>query len=71
MRQHGYRVEVIEFVPSRHTPRNTLLRATRTGAASPTPAPEVEELVHSWQVRPRLAELLSGPSNPGPDEPRG
>jgi SAM-dependent methyltransferase len=64
MREHGYRVEVIEFVPSRHTPRNTLLRATRTGAAAATPAPEVEELVRAWQVHPRLAELLSGPDEP-------
>ena len=32
LRLHGYRVEVVEFVASKHTPRNTLLRAVRTGS---------------------------------------
>ena len=31
LRLVGYRVEVIEFVDSRHTPRNALIRAVRTG----------------------------------------
>ena len=33
LRQVGYRVDVVEFVDSVHTPRNTLLRAVRTGTA--------------------------------------
>ena len=33
MRLQGYRVDVVQFVESKHTPRNTLLRATRTGTA--------------------------------------
>ena len=37
LRLVGYRVEVVEFVDSAHTPRNTLLRAVRTGA-EPSPA---------------------------------
>ena len=37
LRLHGYRVDVVEFVGSEHTPRNTLLRALRTGAE---PKPE-------------------------------
>ena len=32
LRLLGYRVDVIDFVDSKHTPRNTLLRAVRTGA---------------------------------------
>ena len=32
LRLVGYRVDVVEFVDSKHTPRNTLLRAVRTGA---------------------------------------
>ena len=32
LRREGYRVDVVEFVESAHTPRNTLLRAVRTGA---------------------------------------
>ena len=59
LRLVGYRVEVVEFVDSRHTPRNVLLRAVRTGApASPRLRREYDDLVRAWGVRPRLAELL-------------
>jgi SAM-dependent methyltransferase len=59
LRLLGYRVDVIEFVESQHTPRNTLLRATRTGAAPSAAArDELEDLVRTWNVHPRLAELL-------------
>jgi hypothetical protein len=62
LRMHGYRVDVVEFVASAHTPRNTLLRAVRTGAAAPPGAVrEYEQLVGQWQVTPRLAELLANP----------
>ena len=59
LRLLGYRVEVIEFVESQHTPRNTLLRAVRTGAP-PTDSVrgELEELTRTWGVHPRLAELV-------------
>ena len=61
LRMVGYRVDVMEFVDSRHTPRNLILRAVRTGAA-PTPGQVAEyaALLADWQVRPRLAELLAG-----------
>jgi SAM-dependent methyltransferase len=59
LRLLGYRVDVIEFVESQHTPRNTLLRATRTGAApSAGVREEYEDLVRTWNVHPRLADLL-------------
>ncbi len=59
LRQVGYRVEVIEFVDSVHTPRNTLLRAVRTGSAASTQArEEYDALVSTWHLRPQLAELL-------------
>ena len=59
LRQVGYRVDVVEFVESQHTPRNTLLRAVRTGAAaSPETRDEYAELVSSWQLNPQLGELL-------------
>jgi SAM-dependent methyltransferase len=59
LRLLGYRVDVIEFVESQHTPRNTMLRATRTGAApGPGAREELEDLVRAWNVHPRLAELL-------------
>lgn len=59
LRLHGYRVDVMQFVESKHTPRNTLLRAVRTGAA-PEPAlrQEYDDLVAAWQVTPRLDVLL-------------
>lgn len=61
LRLHGYRVDVVEFVDSKHTPRNTLLRATRTGAAAdPLQQQEYDTLTRQWQVRPRLEELLRG-----------
>jgi SAM-dependent methyltransferase len=60
LRVLGYRVDVIEFVESQHTPRNTLLRATRTGAdPSPAVLEELEDLVRTWNVHPRLADLLA------------
>lgn len=59
LRRQGYRVEVVEFVASEHTPRNTLLRAIRTGAAAePAVVEEYDELVAAWGLRPRLGELL-------------
>jgi SAM-dependent methyltransferase len=59
LRGSGYRVDVVEFVESAHTPRNTLLRAVRTGAApDPTALSEYDALVRTWQLRPRLGELL-------------
>ncbi len=59
LRQVGYRVDVMEFVDSAHTPRNTLLRAVRTGTASPRQAiDEYDALVSTWHLRPQLAGLL-------------
>ena len=55
----GYRVDVTEFVESKHTPRNTMLRAVRTGPAPERPgSTEYDDLVAAWGVRPRLATLL-------------
>lgn len=58
LRTRGYRVEVVEFVGSEHTPRNTLIRATATGVPASEAAREYDELATAWEVRPRLAELL-------------
>jgi SAM-dependent methyltransferase len=59
MQMVGYRVDVIDFVDSKHTPRNTLLRAVRTGAPRSDDARrELDELTVAWSVHPRLAELL-------------
>ena len=59
LRMSGYRVDVVQFVESRHTPRNTMLRAVRTGDTGDDALREdYAGLVAAWDVRPRLAELL-------------
>jgi hypothetical protein len=59
LRTRGYRVDVVEFVGSEHTPRNTLIRAVSTGGAATDRAEaEVSALEQTWHVRPRLADLL-------------
>jgi SAM-dependent methyltransferase len=66
LRLHGYRVDVMQFVESRHTPRNTLVRATRTGdpVGDGSVREEYDELVRDWSIRPRLAELLERDGRP-------
>ncbi|PZF89500.1 class I SAM-dependent methyltransferase [Micromonospora deserti] len=66
LRLHGYRAEVVEFVDSRHTPRNLLIRARRTGAA-PTAAQRADyrALVDQWRITPRLETLLTAGPAPG------
>ncbi|MFV3075996.1 class I SAM-dependent methyltransferase [Niveispirillum fermenti] len=60
MRQAGYRTEIIEFVPSEHTPRNTLLRAVRTGARPDArTTADYAALVKEWGVTPKLSTLLA------------
>jgi hypothetical protein len=60
LRREGYRVDVMQFVGSQHTPRNTLIRAVRTGTLSATMSAltEYDELVSTWGITPRLGELL-------------
>ncbi len=57
LRVHGYRVDVVEFVDSAHTPRNLLLRARRTGVAGPRD--DYDALTGQWGVTPALEKLLS------------
>jgi SAM-dependent methyltransferase len=60
LRLEGYRVDVMQFVGSEHTPRSTLLRGVRTGrpVGGVSARREYDELVETWGVRPRLGELL-------------
>ncbi len=60
MRLQGYRVDVMQFVESQHTPRNTMLRAVRTGGpvSGGSVRTEYDELVATWSLHPKLAELL-------------
>jgi SAM-dependent methyltransferase len=56
----GYRVDVIEFVATEHTPKNVMLRAER----DPSPARarrarrEYVELRDRWRVKPAIQRLL-------------
>lgn len=60
LRLLGYRVEVLEFIGSQHTPRNTLIRAVRTGSApDPSRVRDYLALTSQWQVRPHLEVLLA------------
>ena len=60
LRLEGYKVDVVQFVESQHTPRNTMLRAILSG--SPVRGGEIreayDEMVAAWSVTPKLAELL-------------
>ena len=70
LRLEGYRVDVVEFVESAHTPRNTLLRATRTGGKVKGGGvrKEYDQLVGEWQIVPRLAQLLGLVPAGGPED---
>jgi hypothetical protein len=60
MRLSGYRVDVVQFVESQHTPRNTMLRAVRTGGpvTGGSVRKEYDDLVETWGLTPKLGELL-------------
>ncbi|GAA4911027.1 methyltransferase family protein [Stackebrandtia albiflava] len=58
LREHGYRVDVVEFIASAHTPRNTLIRAVRRGGEDAAASREYRELTGQWGVTPKLATLL-------------
>ncbi len=60
LRQRGYRVDTIQFVGSEHTPRNIMLRATRTGAVPGDDiAREYAAITKEWNVQPALARMLA------------
>ncbi len=59
LRLNGYKVEVVEFIDSAHTPRNLLLRARRTDTpATEAQQAEYEALTAQWGVTPALEKML-------------
>lgn len=66
LRGQGYKVDVMEFVDSAHTPRNTLLRAVRVArSGGPAPVEEYDALISTWDIAPRLGELLPATAEDG------
>lgn len=61
LRREGYRVEIVQFVGSEHTPRDTLIRAVRGGGAvraGVADRDDTVELAGAWGVTPYLQTLL-------------
>jgi SAM-dependent methyltransferase len=56
----GYRVDAIEFIGGEHTPRNLMIRATKTGAkADAIDLARYKEMLAEWKVQPALAQRLA------------
>jgi SAM-dependent methyltransferase len=62
LRRVGYRTEVVQFVASEYTPRNTMIKAVRrTGelVVSAEVDEDYDDLVRGWGVTPYLQTLLA------------
>lgn len=56
----GYRVDAIEFIGGEHTPRNLMIRATKTGAKPDAiDVARYKEMLAEWKVQPALAQRLA------------
>lgn len=54
----GYNVDVIEFIDMEHTPKNIMIRATKTSQVSHKAFADYRNFVDSWRVDPCLEALL-------------
>ena len=56
----GYRVDAIEFIGGEHTPRNLMIRATKTGAKPEAiEITRYKQMLAQWNVNPALAQRLA------------
>ena len=55
MLEHGYQVQVMEFIDMEHTPKNILIRAVKEGKGKDTKVGEMTEFLH---VKNTLQKLL-------------
>ncbi|WP_425455304.1 class I SAM-dependent methyltransferase [Allorhizocola rhizosphaerae] len=63
LREHGYDVEVVEFIDSAHTPRNALIKAVYTGRGHHDPS--LTKLLDEWDIKPAMVEAVSARSVSG------
>lgn len=68
LRTREYRVDVVEFIDSRHTPRNALIRAVKARQGIPakdlhTAQRQYDQLREEWSVVPALERLLFSPES--------
>jgi SAM-dependent methyltransferase len=60
LRLNGYKVDVVEFIDSAHTPRNLLLRSQRADTPpSEAQQAEYDTLTAQWGVTPALEKMLA------------
>ncbi|WP_430814922.1 class I SAM-dependent methyltransferase [Carboxylicivirga sp. RSCT41] len=59
LERHAYKVDIFDFVSSRYTEKNTMVRAVRTGFKKQIDArEEYENLSKEFKMKPHLEELL-------------
>lgn len=61
LQQAGWTTTVSEFIDSRHTPRNAMIRAIRRQGPSEAD-PHVARLCEQWRITPALADRLTQPA---------
>jgi Methyltransferase domain len=50
----GYRVQVMEFIETAHTPKNLLIRAVRSPAKRPGSTARLEQFCEGWSIKPLI-----------------
>ena len=58
LKDMGYRVTIMEFIETEHTPKNLMIRAVKTGKALKEPSDEVLDFTRFMQISPCLFEIM-------------